>query len=115
MILNKDYIPVSGIHNPHSKVTEIKIFFYLTLLKYSITNSDIIYPKLLIIDTIKDQGIDNKRVEKILESVFEFDKLDCQIIMTCGYEEFEVFGEKYDDLIIEKIDDSKLLTKKMKL
>lgn len=112
MILNKDYMPVSGIHNPHSRVTEIKIFFYLTLLKYSIVNSNISYPKLLIIDTIKDHGIDNKRVEKILENIFEFDELDCQIIMTCGYEEFQAFGDKYNDLIIERIDDSKLLNKK---
>lgn len=66
----------------------------------------------MIIDTIKDHGIDNKRVEKILGNIFEFDELDCQIIMTCGYEEFQAFGDKYNDLIIERIDDSKLLNKK---
>lgn len=112
MILNKEYLPTSSKHVPHSGLTEIKIFFYLTMLKYSIINKDIIYPKILIIDTIKDHGIDNKRIEKILEKVFEFEESDCQIIMTCGYEEFEGIKEKYDPMVIEKISDSKLLVKK---
>ncbi|NFG24588.1 hypothetical protein FDB53_13975 [Clostridium botulinum] len=111
MFLNKDYIPTSGKYQAHSTMTEIKVFFYLTLLKYSIENSNINYPKLLIIDTIKDHGLDNKRLEKILEKVFEFNNMECQIIMTCGYEEFSNFIDENRKLIIEEIEDSKLLQK----
>ncbi|WP_317310237.1 hypothetical protein [Clostridium thermobutyricum] len=121
-ILNQEYSPIPGKcinneqkvvgkHIPHSGETEIKIYFYLTMLKYGIINSNIIYPKILIIDTIKDNGIDNKSLIRILEKIFEFEEFDCQIIMTCGYEEFEYFEDKYDDMIIEKIGDSKLLNK----
>lgn len=112
IILNKEYLPISSKHVPHSGLTEIKIFFYLTMLKYSLENKELIYPKILIIDTIKDHGIDNKRIEKILEKVFEFEKNDCQIIMTCGYEEFEGIKDKYNQTMIESITDSKLLIKK---
>ncbi|WP_238907379.1 hypothetical protein [Clostridium sp. YIM B02506] len=112
IILNKEYLPISSKHVPHSGLTEIKIFFYLTMLKYSLENKELIYPKILIIDTIKDHGIDNKRIEKILEKVFEFENNDCQIIMTCGYEEFEGIKDKYNQAVIESINDSKLLIKK---
>jgi len=112
LILNKDYLPVSGKYNPHSREAEIKIFFYLSLLKYSVINSDISYPKLLIIDTIKDNGLDNTRIKKIFENVFDFEKFNCQIIMTCGYEEFQEMQNEYSDMVIERISKSKLLSSK---
>lgn len=112
MFLNKDYIPISGKYQSHSTMTEIKIFFYLTMLKYSMENNYINYPKLLIIDTINDNGLDNKRLEEILAKVFEFDNMECQIIMTCGYEEFSRFTVEKEELIIERIGNNKLLKRK---
>lgn len=112
MFLNKDYIPISGKYQSHSTMTEIKIFFYLTMLKYSMENNCINYPKLLIIDTIKDHGLDNKRLEEILAKVFEFDNMECQIIMTSGYEEFNQFIVEKKKMIIERIGYNKLLKRK---
>lgn len=121
-VLNQEYSPIPGKrifneehilgkHIPHSGETEIKIYFYLTMLKYSIINNNIIYPKILIIDTIKDNGIDNKSLKRIFEKIFEFEKCDCQIIMTAGYEEYDYFKNSYDNMVIERIGDSKLLNK----
>ena len=110
--LNRDYLPIRGNHIPHSELTEIKIFYYLTILKLSINNNNITYPKLLIIDTIKDHGIDIKRLEKILEIICEFDDSDCQILMTSGYEEFNNLEDRYSDLVIERIGKLKLLKKR---
>ena len=66
----------------------------------------------LIIDTIKDHGIDIKRLEKILEIICEFDDSDCQILMTSGYEEFNNLEDRYSDLVIERIGKLKLLKKR---
>lgn len=109
--LDRNYIPITGSHIPHSRLTEIKIFFYLTLLKLSIEDKDIIYPRLLIIDTIKDHGIDIVRLKAILEIILEFENEDCQIIMTSGYEEINLLQSECKNLIIERIDKSKLLSK----
>ena len=38
--LNRDYLPIRGNHIPHSELTEIKIFYYLTILKLSINNNN---------------------------------------------------------------------------
>lgn len=109
--LNRDYLPIRGTHIPHSELTEIKIFYYLSILKFSVNNDDVTYPKLLIIDTIKDHGIDNKRLEQILKIICEFDSSNCQIIMTSGYEEFNNLHKEYSNLVIERIGKSKLLTR----
>lgn len=106
--LDRNYIPILGEYKQQSFNVPRRLFFYLTFLKLSLEKEfNIYFPKLLIIDTLKDEGIEIHHLKKLFSYIAEFENSDCQIIITSGYDEYEINQENY---LIGQLDNkSKLL------
>ncbi|MCE4045160.1 hypothetical protein LXM56_13555 [Lysinibacillus fusiformis] len=112
--LDRNYLPVMGEYKHQSFNVLKRLFFYLTLLKLSLDEDySISYPKFLIIDTLKDEGIEIPHLKKLFTYIDEFKDSDCQIIITSGYDEFEDNQEEY--LIGWLNDKHKLLRRRKKI
>ncbi|WP_312117657.1 hypothetical protein [Brevibacillus reuszeri] len=101
--LDRKYLPVFGEYKHQSFNVPKRLFFHLTMLKMSlyITN-EISYPSLLIIDTMKDEGIELHKLKKLFSYFEEFKDKDCQLIITCGYDEF---SEELAPFVIDRLND----------
>ncbi|BCC50424.1 MULTISPECIES: AAA family ATPase [Bacillus cereus group] len=109
--LDRNYMPVLGEYKHQSFNVPKRLFYYLTMLKMSLNQENkISYPKLLIIDTMKDEGIEINKLKKLFTYFDEFRETECQIIVTCGYDEY--VKEQKSDLIDRLSDENKLLRKK---
>jgi len=88
--LDRNYYPFIGQYKEQSFNVPRRLFFYLSLLKLSL-NPDykIAFPKFLIIDTLKAEGIEILHLKKLFSYIEEFKDTDCQIIITSGYDEYE--------------------------
>ncbi|BCC16701.1 hypothetical protein BCM0075_1471 [Bacillus cereus] len=103
-------MPVLGEYKHQSFNVPKRLFYYLTMLKMSLNQENkISYPKLLIIDTMKDEGIEINKLKKLFTYFDEFRETECQIIVTCGYDEY--VKEQKSDLIDRLSDENKLLRK----
>ncbi|EJR13189.1 hypothetical protein LKL81_11245 [Bacillus paranthracis] len=106
--LDRNYMPLLGEYKHQSFNVPKRLFYYLTMLKMSLNDEiKINFPKLLIIDTMKDEGIEINKLIKLFSYFDEFKNKDCQIIITCGYDEYTKALEPY--LIGWLSDDDKLL------
>ena len=106
--LDRNYIPVLGEYKHQSFNVPKRLFYYLTLLKMSLDKeSKISYPNLLIIDTLKAEGIEINKLKKLFNYIEEFKGEDCQIIITSGYDEY--INEQKIYLIDWLSDEDKLL------
>lgn len=109
--LDRNYMPIIGVYKEQSFNVPKRLFYYLSLLKLSL-DKDINFPRFLIIDTLKSEGIDIEKLKKITSYFNEFSGMECQVILTSGYEEHI---KEFDKYVIERLtDNSKLLKEKLK-
>ncbi|HHP1052962.1 hypothetical protein [Bacillus cereus group sp. BfR-BA-01354] len=97
----ENYMPIinEGEYKEASVDVPIRLMYFLTLLKMSINNSKVPFPRFLLIDTPENLGIDKDNLEKSMEKFTtaeeEPEKNNYQIILTTGIdkypEEFSVF------------------------
>ncbi|WP_079529958.1 AAA family ATPase [Halobacillus hunanensis] len=108
--LDRNYMPLLGEYKHQSFNVPKRLFYYLTMLKMSLDKDyQISHPKLLIIDTMKDEGIEINKLKKLFTYFDEFKDKDCQIIVTCGYDEYTKELEPY---LIDRLNDNDKLLKK---
>jgi len=111
--INDDYKPV--INNDEYVNAAVKaprrLYYYLSLLQLSLRH-EMPFPKLLLIDTPKNFGIDHDKILKIIDSLMDFElanhEKEYQIILTINKESV---SEKMKPLIVYEIDTDKLLKK----
>ncbi|PFL14044.1 hypothetical protein COJ07_28585 [Bacillus cereus] len=97
----ENYMPIinDGEYKEASVDVIIRLMYFLTLLKMSINDSEIPFPRFLLIDTPENLGIDKDNLEKSLAKFTtvngELEQKNYQIILTTGLnkypEEFSVF------------------------
>lgn len=108
--LDRNYMPIIGVYKEQSFNVPKRIFYYLSLLKLSL-EKNINFPRFLIVDTMKAEGIDIEKLKRLLEYFKEFEGMECQIILTGGYEEHI---NELDKCVIEQLNDKdKLLKEKL--
>ncbi|MCU1805162.1 hypothetical protein NVV31_07050 [Cytobacillus firmus] len=88
------YMPIinEGEYKEASVDVPIRLMYFLTLLKMSINDSEIPFPRFLLIDTPENLGIDKDNLEKSI-SMFttvdeDLNKTDFQIILTTGIDKY---------------------------
>lgn len=116
LIGSDDYMPVidGGMYKEASASVAIRMMYFFSLLKLSILDSDVKYPKLLLIDTPETAGVDAdnlkhalSQLSKITEAVETPNDNDYQVILTTGKDKYP--DEFKDKVILELSDDDKLL------
>lgn len=108
--LDRNYMPILGEYKHQSFNVPKRLFFYLSMLKMSLDiENKISFPNFLIIDTMKDEGIEINKLIKLFSYLDEFKDKECQIIVTCGYDEYTEALKPY--LIDWLSDDDNLLKK----
>lgn len=94
--IDSDYMPIigGGIYKNKSADVPVRLMYYLTILSLALKYDRVKHPKLLIIDTPEDSGIDEKNlnndlslINKALELGEVKDK-QFQIILTTGHEKY---------------------------
>lgn len=123
--LNDDYLPIinNGTYKEASLAVLRKIAFYISLLLISVKDSDVLFPKFLLIDTPENLGIDDDKLNKgigLLNLVYlEHERnyevsinstLPFQVILTTGEGKFPPFYSKY--VVMKMSNGEKLLKKK---
>jgi ABC-type molybdenum transport system ATPase subunit/photorepair protein PhrA len=108
-----DYMPIidGGIYKEASASVAIRIMYFFTLLKLSLDNADVKYPKLLLIDTPETAGVDSENLKQALSQINKITenhkKEEYQIILTTGLGKYpEAFK---DSVLLTLSDDEKLL------
>jgi hypothetical protein len=101
--INEDYMPIidDGVYKNKSASVPIRLIYYFSILSLAIKYDTVKHPKLLIIDTPEDSGIDYDNLKKDLLLLAEaLDLVDAkqneyQVILTTGLdkypEEFSTF------------------------
>lgn len=107
--IDRNYKPIIGYYQEQSFNVPKRFFYYLALLNLSL-KKNINYPKFMIIDTLKSEGIDVNKLKELIPYLNELEGDNYQIIMTSGYEEYNN-SLKWN--IIDKLtDNDKLLKRK---
>ncbi|MDT9335067.1 hypothetical protein P3F01_01620 [Clostridium perfringens] len=104
--LDRDYKPVVKFYREESFSVPKRFFYYLSLLNLSL-KKNINYPRFLLIDTLKSAGIDVPRLRNLIPYLNELEGEEYQVIMTCGYEEYD--NSLNWNIIDELSDENKLL------
>lgn len=108
--LDRNYTPFLNVYKEQSFTVPKKFFYYLTLLDMSIDSTlKINFPRLLIIDTIKDAGLEIEDLKKIMRYLENYEESNCQIVVTCGYDEY---SEEFKGYEIDYLSDINMLLKK---
>lgn len=108
--LDRNYVPFLNVYREQSFSVPKKFFYYLALLDMSInTEVNINYPRFLIIDTLKDAGLELDDLVKLMRKLKRYENQECQIILTCGYDEYSREFKEYE---IDYLSDSNMLLKK---
>lgn len=111
--LDRNYVPFLNVYREKSFSVPKKFFYYLALLDMSIdSETNINYPRLLIIDTLKDAGLELDDLVRLMRNLKNYENQDCQIILTCGYDEYLSEFKEYE---IDYLSDSNMLLKKKQL
>ncbi|WP_298392348.1 AAA family ATPase [Flavobacterium sp.] len=105
--INEDYMPIidDGIYKNKSASVPIRLLYFYTILALAIKYESVKHPKLLIIDTPEDSGIDDDNLKKdltLLESALNYveaSKKSFQVILTTGLEKYP---DEFKDFIKEK-------------
>ena len=92
-----------GEYKEASVGVPIRLMYFLTLLKLSLKDEDIPFPRFLLIDTPENLGIDKSNLEKSISKLLTGNDLKnrskYQIILTTGIkkypEEFSGFRKGY--------------------
>lgn len=107
--LDRNYTPFLNVYREKSFTVPKKFFYYLTLLEVALNEElNINYPKFLIIDTIKDAGLEIGDLKRLMGYLLNYQNKDCQIILTCGYDEY---SEEFQPYEIDYLSDVNMLLK----
>lgn len=117
--INEDYMPIidDGIYKNKSAGVPIRLLYYYTILSLALKYESVKHPKLLIIDTPEDSGIDDDNLKKdltLLEdalNLVEAEKNSYQVILTTGLEKFPDKYKGYIKEIFNKKDEGKFILK----
>lgn len=103
--INEDYMPVidNGIYKNKSAGVPIRLMYYFTIIALAIKYENVKHPKLLIIDTPEDSGIDEDNLKKDLmlldDALKNAKQVSYQIILTTGLEKYP---DNYGKYIVER-------------
>ncbi len=109
------YLPVinNGEYREASSGVTIRLNYYLTLLSMALRFDDVKFPKLLLIDTPRTAGIDEKNIKKALKQINDIvpedNKQEYQVILTTGPDTYP--SEFEGNIILALKDEDKLLQK----
>jgi len=107
--LDRNYLPIFGEYKHQSFNVAKRLFYHLTMLKMSLdTTNEISYPRLLIIDTMKDEGIELHKLKKLFTYFDDFKDKNCQLIITCGIDEY---SKELEPFVIDHLSDEEKLLK----
>jgi DNA repair exonuclease SbcCD ATPase subunit len=108
-----DYMPIidGGMYKEASASVAIRMMYFFTLLKLSLDNSDVKYPKFLLIDTPETAGVDAQNLKQAILQIGTVTSghlsSEFQIILTTGQDKYP---EQYiDNVLIRLSDENKLL------
>jgi hypothetical protein len=107
-----DYMPIidGGVYKEASASVTIRMMYFFTLLKLSLENSEVKYPKLLLIDTPETAGVDSENLITALSQISTFPTAkndEYQIILTTGIGKYPSAFK--DNVLIKLSDENKLL------
>lgn len=112
-----DYMPVinNGEYREASSTVPIRLMYYLTLIKMSINNMDVKFPKFLLIDTPETAGIDSENLLKGLSQLSKIQKegtvKNYQIILSTAIDKYP---DQYNgNVFLTLKDDDRLLKKRI--
>ncbi|WP_323097547.1 hypothetical protein, partial [Serratia marcescens] len=89
-----------------------RFLYFMTMLQLSLLD-DTPFPRLLLIDTPENIGIDNENLKRLLDCLNDIENpknLDYQIILSTGEGKYP--ESLKDNVVIKLSDGNKLLTKK---
>lgn len=118
--INEDYMPLvdDGIYKNKSAGVPVRLIYYYTILALAIKYNTVKHPKLLIIDTPEDAGIDDDNLKKDLlllnEALTNVDASaqSYQVILTTGLEKYPTEFEKFVFEKFNKKDEGVFILKK---
>lgn len=110
----EDYMPIinDGVYKQASFDVTKRLMYFATLLKMSLRNSKMPYPRFLLIDTPENLGIDKENLDKCLIKIVcepKMSQYDYQVIMTTGIKKYP---KNFDQFLRLTISSNKLLTKR---
>ncbi|WP_368210633.1 hypothetical protein [Aeromonas sp. R4-2] len=111
-INSDDYMPLinNGDYKEASAAVHKRFLYYVTLLQLSLLD-EIPFPRLLLIDTPENIGIDNINLNRMiacLDMLENPNNLDYQVILSTGKNKYPETMK--DNIVIKLDDDRKLLT-----
>ncbi|MCP1359068.1 hypothetical protein [Aneurinibacillus migulanus] len=112
--LDENYMPLvnGGVYRQASANVAKRFIYYLTLLKMSIEQKGIPFPRFLLVDTPENLGIDKENLDKCLSQVLNIKEQTkgYQIILTTGIKKYP---EEFKRYVAETFtEDGKLLKKR---
>ena len=88
----EDYMPLinDGEYREASSGVSIRLMYYLSLLKLSLLEDDVTFPRFLLVDTPETAGIELDRLLKCLDKFSELEdyKKDYQVIISTGLNKY---------------------------
>lgn len=120
-ITDNDYLPIinDGEYKQASSNVPKRFMYFLTLLKMSIANKKMPFPRFLLIDTPENLGIDNENLEKVISSLTPAptndetkDSLNFQVILTTGIGKYP---KEYKDFVFDTLTYDNRLLKTQKI
>jgi len=116
-IIDENYMPIinDGEYKQASTNVPKRFMYYLTLLRMSI-QTDIPFPRFLLIDTPENLGIDNENLDRVLQKIIPNPEVvvkhEYQVILTTGINKYPpAFKECVRDTLT---DDDRLLKSRSK-
>jgi DNA repair exonuclease SbcCD ATPase subunit len=108
-----DYMPMinEGEYKQASISVPKRFMYFLTLLKMSILDNEMPFPRFLLIDTPENLGIDHENLEKVLSKIIEDEDNNYQVILTTGINKYP---KEFKEYVFDTLtDDNKLLKKRV--
>ncbi len=90
-IAKEDYMPIinGGVYKQASSNVQKRLMYFLSLLKLSLENERMPFPRFLLIDTPENLGIDKDNLDKCLEKIIGVTKNGkYQVILTTGIDKY---------------------------
>ncbi|TKJ09467.1 hypothetical protein [Halomonas sp. 15WGF] len=90
-ISSEDYMPIINNREYREASSSVpkRLMYFLTMLRMSLEEKGVLFPKLLLIDTPETGGIDAENLRRSIEQLEELDSLgDFQVILSTGYKKY---------------------------
>ncbi|MBP1317121.1 AAA family ATPase [Herbaspirillum sp. 1130] len=98
-ISEDDYFPVidGGVYKERSSAVSIRLMYFLTLLKMSLSEDDVPFPRFLLVDTPETAGVELPTLIGCIEKLRDLEDYDepYQVILTTGLAKYPADFVKY--------------------